>query len=128
MIFAAERNNVIIAISPELSADHAGQEWFRALGSAAQGATLVVLDLAEDESPSVGDAIDVDPDGVATLREDGDRLSARQVYGSWLVEDWAGGVWRPSLEADAEIEASEDPAATALRICREQPMRGEWHS
>ena len=71
MIFAAERDGVIIAISPELGTDFAGQEWFRALGSTARGASLVVLDLAEGESPSLGDAIDVDPDGVATLLQEG---------------------------------------------------------
>jgi len=71
MIFAAERDGFIVAISPELGTDYAGQEWFRALGSSARGASLVVLDLAEGESPSVGDAIEVDPDGVATLLQEG---------------------------------------------------------
>lgn len=67
MIFAAERNNIIVAVSPELSSDHA-EEWFLGLGSVAHGANLVVLDLADGESPSVGDSIDVDFDGSATLR------------------------------------------------------------
>jgi hypothetical protein len=44
------------------------------------------------------------------------------------VEDREGGVWHPSDEARAEIEASDDPAATAVRICHDTPLRGEWRS
>jgi hypothetical protein len=47
-------------------------------------------------------------------------------YG-WSVTDMCGGRWWPDDEATAEIEASGDPAATVLRICTTQPMRGEWH-
>ena len=72
-IYAAERDGVIVDLSPRMGTDHAAQEWFRELGSDAQGCTLVVLDLSDGESPAVGDAIDVDPDGVATLaRSTGD--------------------------------------------------------
>lgn len=46
----------------------------------------------------------------------------------WYVDDPAGGRWIPDAEALAEIEASDDPAATAARICTDEPMRGTWHS
>lgn len=55
-------------------------------------------------------------------------LTTENNWGTICVHDEAGGVWWPSDEADVEIEASEDPEATALRICREQPMRGTWKS
>jgi hypothetical protein len=42
------------------------------------------------------------------------------------VCDPAGGVWWPDESAEAEIEASDDPAATALEICHTTPMRGSW--
>lgn len=47
---------------------------------------------------------------------------------SWSVVDPAGGRWWPDDGATAEIEASDDPSSTALRICQESPLRGEWHS
>ena len=55
-------------------------------------------------------------------------LTAVETDGTWVVEDAAGGRWFPGDEAEAEILASSDPAATAVRICRESPMRGTWHS
>lgn len=55
-----------------------------------------------------------------------DGLTVVVLHGTMSVRDSAGGVWHPSDEATEEIEQSESPAATALRICREQPMRGEW--
>ena len=44
------------------------------------------------------------------------------------VADSDGGRWWPSAEALAEIRASSDPAAIAIRIATDQPMRGEWHA
>jgi hypothetical protein len=50
-------------------------------------------------------------------------------YGThgWSVDDQVGGVWWPSDEARAEIEASDDPAAKAVEICETEPERGEWY-
>lgn len=47
--------------------------------------------------------------------------------GEW-VDDAAGWTWVPSDEAAEQIAAAEDPEAEALRICREEPMRGRWIS
>lgn len=58
--------------------------------------------------------------------EDAD-LVAETLDDVFCVRDPAGGVWWPYDEAQAEIERSEDPGATAVRICKEQPMRGRWH-
>lgn len=49
-------------------------------------------------------------------------------FSVWAVDDEAGGRWWPGAEAAAEIDASDDPESVALRICREDPMRGEWRS
>lgn len=46
--------------------------------------------------------------------------------GVMTAEDPRGGIWWPSEEAQAEIEAAEDPAARCAEICRTAPMRGEW--
>ena len=43
-----------------------------------------------------------------------------------VVRDSEGGVWWPSDEARAEIEASPDPEATALMIAEDHPTRGAW--
>ena len=53
-------------------------------------------------------------------------LTAVETDGTWAVDDAAGGRWFPGDDAADEIAASNDPAATAVRICREQPMRGDW--
>ncbi len=53
---------------------------------------------------------------------------AEQMADGWRVVDPDDGVWWPSDEAEAEIQASDDPAATAVRIATQDPMRGEWHS
>ena len=44
------------------------------------------------------------------------------------VRDPEGGVWYPTFSAAREILASDDPVATAARICRDQPHRGTWHA
>lgn len=46
----------------------------------------------------------------------------------WSVSCYAGGRWWPDEAAALQIAESSDPAATALRICREADHRGEWHS
>ena len=53
-------------------------------------------------------------------------LIAEKTSGMMTVRDTDGGRWFPSDEALAEIEASADQEAAALRICDEQPTRGEW--
>lgn len=62
--YAAETNSRITHLSGALDSDHAAQEWHRGLGNPG---TLVVLDLATGEEPAVGDELDIDGDGVATL-------------------------------------------------------------
>ena len=42
------------------------------------------------------------------------------------VIDSEGGVWWPNEEAQAEIDASENPKAAAIQMAEEQPMRGTW--
>jgi hypothetical protein len=54
--------------------------------------------------------------------------SEGEIVNEWTVLDEAGGRWHPSDEAREEINAADDPEATALRICVAQPMRGTWHS
>ena len=44
------------------------------------------------------------------------------------VEDEDGGVWWPGEGAQDEIADAWDPRAEAVRICREDPSRGEWSS
>lgn len=56
----------------------------------------------------------------------GDGLYVDEVYDELTVVDPAGGRWVPSDETQAEIQSADDPEATALRICRNDPMRGEW--
>lgn len=59
--------------------------------------------------------------------EDEPGLTAVETDGAWAVDDAVdGGRWFPGDDAADEIAASNDPAATAVRICREQPMRGDW--
>lgn len=70
---------------------------------------------------------------VADFCHDSD-AAAREFFGlraegsddSWSVVDPEGGVWWPSDEAADEIAAAQDSAAMAVRICTEQPMRGDW--
>lgn len=44
------------------------------------------------------------------------------------VRDLEGGIWWPNDEASAEIMAAADPEKTAMRICDNEPMRGEWRT
>lgn len=54
-------------------------------------------------------------------------LVAEELSGGIAVRDVeGGGIWWPGYDASAEIEASDRPLGTAVRICREQPMRGTW--
>ena len=46
--------------------------------------------------------------------------------GRIVVVDTEGGVWWPSKEAAAEIEAAEDPAQAAVEMSQAAPMRGVW--
>ena len=43
-----------------------------------------------------------------------------------VVVDTEGGVWWPSEDAAAEIEAAEAPAQAAVEMCQAAPMRGVW--
>lgn len=60
--YAIEEAGTILVLC-EHPDDSAAQEWARRQVPG----ILVVLDLADDEVPSVGDQIDIDDDGVATL-------------------------------------------------------------
>ncbi len=55
-------------------------------------------------------------------------LTAEHTTYGWSVIDADGGIWWPGDDAETEIEASDDPAAEAVRIAGERPMRGEWRS
>lgn len=55
-------------------------------------------------------------------------LAADLLDDTWTVVDPKGGRWFPSEEASNEIMASADPAAAAVRIAHESPMRGQWRS
>lgn len=57
-----------------------------------------------------------------------DNLQTKTLHDTITVVDPDGGIWWPSDEARTDIERSTNPAETALRICREQPMRGVWRS
>ena len=57
-----------------------------------------------------------------------DTLSADTLDDTIVVRDSEGGVWWPSDEAVEEITASSAPEQTAPRICRDEPMRGEWRA
>ena len=54
-------------------------------------------------------------------------LRATQRNGEWVVID-DGAVWWPEDDAQAIIAASDDPAQTAVDMCRDEPMMGEWRS
>lgn len=62
--YAAVSDDTITHLSGELGTDSDAQRWHASLGNPG---VLVVLDIADDEAPSVGDLVDVDEDGVATL-------------------------------------------------------------
>ncbi|KKL52216.1 hypothetical protein LCGC14_2287690 [marine sediment metagenome] len=47
---------------------------------------------------------------------------------TWTVTDREGGVWIPSIEADADIAAATYPRLRAMEICTDSPMRGLWLS
>lgn len=53
-------------------------------------------------------------------------FKAEEINGEWTVLDTDGGRWWPSDEAAEEISASDRPDVAALRICADEPMRGEW--
>ena len=56
-------------------------------------------------------------------------LRAVREHDGWRVESSHNGIWRPSEEAAAEIEAVGDEDAQMLcvyEILDETPMRGEW--
>ena len=54
-------------------------------------------------------------------------LRATQRNGEWVVID-DGAVWWPEDDAQAIIAASDDPEQTAVDMCRDEPMMGEWRS
>lgn len=55
-------------------------------------------------------------------------LYAELLADGWSVVDPDGGRWWPDESAAREILASDDQAAAAVRIAREEPMRGKWHT
>ena len=87
-----------------------GEDWTEYLDARAQALVLVVATgYDEDEEPA-------EP-----------VLTAVETDGTWAVDDAVdGGRWFPGDDAEGEIAASDDPAATAVRICREKPGLGTW--
>lgn len=69
-------------------------------------------------------------DAIDSARAMADGLVAELRQGTWTVSDGEGGVWWPRRDkqdrAADEIAAAEDPAATALAMCRSSPLRGTW--
>jgi hypothetical protein len=61
-------------------------------------------------------------------QEMGKTLSAENNIHGWYVDDSDGGRWWPDDEAQEEIQRNDDPAARAVALCRDEPMRGEWVS
>ena len=57
-----------------------------------------------------------------------DALTAIDSVHGWSVVDAEGGRWWPDEDTAELIAGSADPAATALRICRDMPTRGHWSS
>lgn len=55
-------------------------------------------------------------------------LETARRHGQWTVQDPDGGIWWPSDDAQAEIQASDDPARAAAIMCSEAASRGEWRS
>ncbi len=53
-------------------------------------------------------------------------IHAERMDDRLVVVDTEGGVWWPSEDAAAEIEAAEDPAQAAVEMCQAAPMRGVW--
>ncbi len=53
-------------------------------------------------------------------------LHAERMDDRLVVVDPEGGVWWPSKDAAAEIEAAADPAQAAIEMCQAAPMRGVW--
>ena len=55
-------------------------------------------------------------------------LKAIESNGDYGVKDTEDGfsMWWPNEATQAEIRASEDPEALAVKICDEEPGRGEW--
>ena len=53
-------------------------------------------------------------------------MTTDNLNGIIIVRDSDGGIWWPSDEVRAEIEASPDPEVTALMIAEDHPTRGTW--
>lgn len=103
--YAAETNGTITHLSGPLDSDLAAQTWHRELGNPG---TLVVLDLAEGETPKVGDSIDIDADGVATLRKS---------YGANFVADPYSGAWaRKSVYVGIAEDMNNSTQVTQVNI------------
>ena len=95
----------------------------------AQGITPEITDEGlGDLLAASQETIGLDVDAVRDAMWDQvDTLSAELFHDEWAVIDSRGGVWHPSTEARAEINASSDPRTEAVRICREADERGQWH-
>lgn len=61
------------------------------------------------------------------FRGEADFLSAEVFDGEVSVVDARGGRWWPDQTARQQILDAEDEEAEAVRICNEEPMRGQWH-
>lgn len=87
------------------------------------------VEMPSDYDPALVTGEDIVEDGAITIVDDagvGAPLTAEVLHDTWTVGDASGNRWWPSDEAAEEIAASDDPAAAAMVMAYEQPMRGEW--
>ena len=82
----------------------------------------------------------IDEFGIGATYREGDLESLQEALGEMkghltaidthgiAVEDCEGGIWHPSDDAAAEIAATDDPCAAAVKMCRTAPLRGRWSS
>ena len=54
------------------------------------------------------------------------KLTAEDLAGTWTVRAPCGARWWPRRHVAKQIEASRDPAATALAMCDEAETHGNW--
>ena len=86
-----------------------------------------MLLIAEAMTAHCEDEIDALRDPQEALGEMKGHLTAIDTHGI-AVEDCEGGIWHPSDDAAAEIAATDDPCAAAVKMCRTAPLRGRWSS
>ena len=60
--------------------------------------------------------------------EERDGMVAEELLDGWVVRDTSGQRWWPDYDAQAEIQASDDPGRAALDMCASDPDRGTWQN